>query len=142
MSIRVSACFTNWVFSKCSVFSFADSIGIPFSSVSIIGTCFNLKYPSNCSMIRFRSIFSARRGDILFQNYLGRKIRIAQPSQCIQCRLPNPFVPQILVPSIHVGDTNEIVRFKFEETSNYVKMWKDYPKRKPRVPTKEDEQVK
>jgi hypothetical protein len=45
--------------------------------------------------------------------------------------LPANLDPQILVPSVRLPQTDEILRFKIEEDSDYTQMWKDYPKRRP-----------
>lgn len=74
---------------------------------------------------------------VKLKDYKGREITIDQPSNCSFCRLPSVIEPLIFVPCMHIGDSFESIRFKFEETSDYVTMWRDYPKRRPRVPSKE-----
>ncbi len=76
------------------------------------------------------------RGVVTFKDYKGRGITINQPSQYRLCRLPSIHEPQIVVPSLHINDSSELMRFTFEEISDYVKMWQDYPRRKPRIPFK------
>jgi hypothetical protein len=49
--------------------------------------------------------------------------------QFIYCNLPGFDNPFVLIPGIHIGDSSEVVRFEFEETSNYTEMWKNYPKK-------------
>jgi hypothetical protein len=44
--------------------------------------------------------------------------------------LPKASAPQVLVPSLHVTETDEIVRFKVEEESDFTEMWRNYPKRR------------
>lgn len=77
------------------------------------------------------------RGTVEFKDYKGREIVIQTPSNCRGCRLPSILHPQIIVPCIHIGDSYEIMRFKFQESSDYVKMWEQYPKRKLRITPKE-----
>jgi hypothetical protein len=60
----------------------------------------------------------------------GRKILLTYPFQFRWCNLPNfkRSKPFVLIPGIHSGDSVELIRFKFEETSKFTDMWKDYPK--------------
>jgi len=77
------------------------------------------------------------RGVTIFKNYRGGKIAINEPSQYRLCRLPSFKQPQIIVPWMHIGNSVELMRFQFEEISDYVKMWREYPKRRPQVPSEE-----
>ena len=70
------------------------------------------------------------------KDYRGRIFEVIQPSWSA---LPVDQ-PIIVLPCMHVGDSIELVRFKFEETSEYVELWLDYPKSKTRVSPEELEQ--
>jgi hypothetical protein len=74
-----------------------------------------------------------RRGRVVLRDYKGKEITIRVPSQYEACRLPRLGRPQIVVPSIHINDSSEILRFEFEEKSDFAQMWKDYPKRATRI---------
>ncbi len=76
---------------------------------------------------------SSGRRKITSVNYAGRQIEWnSSPALIVIPTLPSPNSPQILVPAIRVPDTNEILRFKVQEGSEYSAMWKDFPKwRKP-----------
>lgn len=76
------------------------------------------------------------RAVVTFKDYKKRELKINYPSQYGLCGLPSIHQPQIIVPSLHIGDSSELLRFQFEEISDYVKMWRGYPKRRPRVPFK------
>ena len=68
------------------------------------------------------------------RDYRGRSVTWRRsPALTVLRTLPAPESPQILVPSIRLGDSAEILRFLIEETSDYYNMWHDYPKR--RVPS-------
>lgn len=79
------------------------------------------------------------RGIIELKNYKGRTIHVYKPSLFEACYLPKTDIPQIAVPCITVGDSNEISRFGFVEESNYQEMWKNYPRRKKRLIEDESE---
>lgn len=74
------------------------------------------------------------RGFISYRNYRERGITISVPSQLRACRLPPPPAPLIISPSMHIGNTREPMRFECQETSEYTKMWQDYPKRRRAYP--------
>jgi len=82
-----------------------------------------------------RTVDNYGRGTMIFKDYRGREITVKLPSQYGVCGLPSSHQPQIIVPIMHIGDSPELLRFEFEETSEYVEMWRDYPKRRPRVPS-------
>jgi hypothetical protein len=77
------------------------------------------------------------RSVVMFKDYREREITVSQPSQYSMCKLPSINLPQIIVPWIHIGDSFELMRFQFEETSDYAEMWREYPKRRTRVPSNE-----
>jgi hypothetical protein len=62
-------------------------------------------------------------------DYKGFNLEIAQPSQFQPLRLPPIDLPQIVVPYMHIGDSFELMRFEFEESSEYSKLLRGYPKR-------------
>jgi hypothetical protein len=78
-----------------------------------------------------------RRRFVKLRDYRGREIEIVAPSQYEACNLPSALQPQIVVPWMHIGDSLELLRFRFEETSDYVEMWRDYPKTITRIPSDE-----
>lgn len=47
------------------------------------------------------------------------------------CNLPgfSKSKPFVLIPRIHIGDSAELIRFEFEETSKFTEMWRNYPKK-------------
>lgn len=84
-----------------------------------------------------RKVDRYRRGVVIFKNYSGKEITVNQPFQYSACRLPSIRVPQIIVPWMHIGDSLELLRFQFEEVSDYVEMWREYPKRRTRITDEE-----
>ena len=82
-----------------------------------------------------RTVDQYGRSVVMFKNYRQREITVGQPSQYSVCRLPSTRAPQIIVPWMHISDSFELMRFQFEETSDYVEMWREYPKRRTRVPS-------
>lgn len=84
-----------------------------------------------------RTVDQYRRTIVTFKDYRGREIKLSGPSQYRVCGLPSIRVPQIIVPCMHINDSFELLRFQFEEVSDYVEMWEDYPKRRLRIPSEE-----
>ncbi len=64
------------------------------------------------------------------RNYRGRELQIPQPSEYDRCGLPPPHSPCIAVPSLRVGDSPIFMRFSYEESSDYARMWEGYPRRR------------
>lgn len=107
---------------------------------AVSGTLSKMEATGVCPLIHLyagRTVDHYGRGTITFKDYIGRETTVKLPSQYSVCGLPSSHEPQIIVPSMHIGDSAELLRFEFEETSEYVQMWKDYPKRRPRVPSEE-----
>ncbi|MCU4845319.1 hypothetical protein OB969_14250 [Bacillus cereus] len=69
------------------------------------------------------------RGYNLFKNYKDNEMMINQSSQYSLCKLPKGKVPLVMVPILKLKNSNEFVRFKYEETSEFVEMYSNYPKR-------------
>jgi len=69
------------------------------------------------------------RTTVILEDYRGREIAVRRPSQYTLCGLPPLTVPQMIVASMHVGDSSELMRFAYVESSEYVDLWRDYPKR-------------
>ena len=84
-----------------------------------------------------KTVDQYRRSVVMFKDYREKEITVSQPSQYSMCKLPSINLPQIIVPWIHIGDSFELMRFQFEETSDYVEMWREYPKRRTRIPSNE-----
>lgn len=60
----------------------------------------------------------------------NREIELIISPQHNYCRFPNTSNPLVIVPGVHVGDSGELMRFHFEETSSYTEMWKNFPRKK------------
>lgn len=80
-----------------------------------------------------------RRHEVTSVNYGERQLKWSpSPALHVIKTLPHPRDPQVIVPSLHLPNTDEVLRFSVEEDSDYREMWKNYPRRKP--PTREDEE--
>ena len=75
------------------------------------------------------------------KNYRGGEIIINERLEHMGCGLPGTSNPIIIVPSLHIGDSLEQLRFNYIETSDYVELWKDYPKRKTRITPEEQSEI-
>ncbi|MNI51921.1 hypothetical protein D3C73_1066710 [compost metagenome] len=67
------------------------------------------------------------RGYDTLVNFEGKKIEIFKQNQ-FKSKLPNNKVPQIIFPSIRLEDSIEPIRFAYKDDSDFVEMWKDFPK--------------
>jgi hypothetical protein len=78
-----------------------------------------------------------RRVEVTSVNYGDRPLRWS-PSPALRAikSLPSVREPQVIVPSLHLPDTAEVLRFTVEEESDYRELWRSFPKRRP--PGKED----
>jgi hypothetical protein len=68
-----------------------------------------------------------------FRDYRGRDVVMLAPTQHRLCGLPDLNEAGILMPAVHVGDSLDIMRFEYEEASDYATMWSDYPRRRVRT---------
>lgn len=73
------------------------------------------------------------RGVAFLEDYRGGKFELRVPGQLMFSHLPSPTETQIIVPCLHLGESADVLRFSFEEGSDYVDLWKDYPKRRTRL---------
>jgi hypothetical protein len=79
-----------------------------------------------------------RRQEVTSVNYGDRHLKWSpSPALHVIKTLPSLRAPQVIVPSFHLPNTDEPLRFSAEEDSEYRDMWRNYPRRKP--PTREDE---
>jgi hypothetical protein len=71
---------------------------------------------------------------VKLNDYRGKTIEIERPSQFNPVGLPSLREPHIVVPSMHIGDSFELLRFRFEETSDYTEILRTFPKRRSPQP--------
>jgi hypothetical protein len=71
-----------------------------------------------------------KRQNYAFEDYKGRTINLTPTSEFIGSRLIGISVPQIILPNVHIGNSLEVLRFKYNEPSEYLKYWKGYPLKK------------
>jgi hypothetical protein len=78
-----------------------------------------------------------KRSTINLTDYRGRELSFYDPPHYVTLSLPSLYRPLIVVPWMHLRDTSETVRFAFKENSDFVAMWRGFPKRKLRIPNTE-----
>ena len=78
------------------------------------------------------------RRNLEFSDYKGRVIKIIPTTEFLGSKLPDLRSPQIIVPILNIGNSQELVRFKYEENSDYLKFWKNFPRKKVKA-NKNDE---
>jgi len=77
------------------------------------------------------------RHEITSVNYGDRHLKWSpSPALHVIKSLPSSRDPQVIVPSLHLPDTAEVLRFRVEEDSDYREMWRNYPRR--RSPSREE----
>lgn len=72
-----------------------------------------------------------------FKDYKGREIGLQFSSQYAISIEHNLYRPQILVPLLRVGESFEILSFQYSESSEYERLWENYPKKKTRYSSSE-----
>jgi hypothetical protein len=70
------------------------------------------------------------RGIVIMRDYKGTEVRFNRPSSFEACGLPDFNRPLIIVGSLRFGHSIEPLRFQYEESSDYVEMWRGFPRRK------------
>ncbi|KDN56532.1 hypothetical protein [Flavobacterium seoulense] len=71
-----------------------------------------------------------RRYNYAFEDYKGRAINLTPTSEFLGSKLIGISDPQIILPNVHIGNSLEVLRFKYNEPSEYLEYWKDYPLKK------------
>lgn len=62
-------------------------------------------------------------------DYRGRKTTLYQPSELTSANIPPPHRPQVIFREARLRGSSEVLRFRFEEESDFVQMWRGYPRR-------------
>lgn len=75
------------------------------------------------------AIDSFGRGFNSYVNYKEEKIFISKSSQYSLAKIPNLMDTLVILRAIKLENSNEYLRFIYTETSEYTKMYKDFPKR-------------
>ncbi|NQV18766.1 MAG: hypothetical protein HQ534_09515 [Armatimonadetes bacterium] len=89
----------------------------------------NCLYPN---VYLFKSMFSDKykRVSYVFEDYKGNIINIQPTFEFIANKLISMRDPQIILPQVCIGDSLEVIRFKYNESSEYLKYWKGFPLKK------------
>jgi hypothetical protein len=103
-------------------------IGATIGELEASGLCPTVRLKQTTSLDQFN------RGLAILRDFRGREIRHLLPSLFGACRLPGLGGPIVVVPWMHVGDSAELLRFRFSEGSRFKDMWKQFPKRRSRLP--------
>lgn len=69
------------------------------------------------------------RGVGVLRDYRGIEHRVSHSSGLRRCGLPSPSESQIVCRLARVAGTGEVLRFVLEEASEFVQLWRDYPRR-------------
>ena len=76
-----------------------------------------------------------------FRDSDAREYSLALPSQYKMSGLPSPTQPLVFLKCASIGESGEVLRFTYEEASEYTEMWKDYPKRQERDEPRDNDEV-
>ncbi len=96
----------------------------------------NSIYP-NVYLFKCTTIDKFNRVTFEYEDYKGRNIIIKPTFEFAGSKLPSSRKPQIIIPILNIGNSQELLRFKFEESSSYLKFWKDFPRKKGKKKKKE-----
>jgi len=87
----------------------------------------------------FKSTMSDKFNRVKFEyeDYKGRNITLQPTFEFSGSKLPGRRSPQVIVPILTIGISQELLRFKFEESSSYLKFWKNFPRKKAKKKKRE-----
>lgn len=74
-----------------------------------------------------------------FEDYKGRTINLTPTSEFLGSKLIGIRSPQIILPNVHIGNSLEVLRIKYNEPSDYLTYWKGYPLKKVKMKDEETE---
>lgn len=88
-------------------------------------------YP-NVYLFKSTTIDKFNRVKYEYEDYKGRNISLQPTFEFLGSKLPGTRNPQIITSIFNIGDSHELLRFKYEESSNFLKFWKNFPRKKER----------
>jgi hypothetical protein len=80
-----------------------------------------------------------KRQNFAFEDYNGRTINLTPTSEFLGSKLIGIYDPQIILPNVHIGNSLEVLRFKYNEPSEYLSYWKNYPLKKGKHKSKNEQ---
>jgi len=86
-------------------------------------------YP-NVYLFESFHVDSYKRDEFTYRNYKDVEISVTPTPEYDLCDLPGYYDPQIIIPLIKIGASNNPLRFLYKERSDYQQFWKNYPRRK------------
>jgi hypothetical protein len=104
-----------------------SQLGELIEQLETVGLCPTVRLPQSASSDEYN------RGIAILRDFRGREIRLLRPSLFGACRLPGIGGPIVVAPCMHIGDSAELLRFRFSEGSRFREMWKEFPKRRSRL---------
>lgn len=83
----------------------------------------------------FKSQYKDKHGRILrtFEDYKGKQITISEMINYKGYPTPNSNSPTVIIPSLSFPESNEPLKVKYEENSDYLFYWKNYPRKKQKA---------
>lgn len=86
-------------------------------------------YP-NVYLFKSFHVDAYKRDEFTYYNYKSVEISVVPTPEYALCDLPGYYDPQIIIPIIKIGSSNNPMRFLYKERSDYQQFWKNYPRRK------------
>lgn len=88
----------------------------------------------------FKSLMKDKHNRIIktFEDYNGKEITISELINYKGYPIPSSDLPIVIIPTLSFPDTIEPIRFKYEENSEYLFYWKNYPRKKQKPLRKDD----
>ena len=89
----------------------------------------------------FKSLIKDKHNRVIktFEDYSGKEITISELINYKGYPVPSTDNPIVILPTINFPETIEPIRFKYEENSEYLFYWKNYPRKKHKIIEKKDE---
>ena len=103
-------------------------LGETIELIENAGLCPTVRYTKSTSFDEFT------RGVAILRDFRGREIHLLLPSLFGACRLPGLGGLIVVAPCMHIGDSAELLRFRYSEGSKFKDMWRGFPKRRTRLP--------
>lgn len=89
-------------------------------------------YP-NVFLFKSSALDKYNRRKYELEDYAGKNIIIKPTAQFSAIHFPPFKSPQVISSIITIGSSNEFLRFKYEESSEYLAFWKDFPRKKNKI---------
>lgn len=96
----------------------------------VISKLINLGIYPNVFLFKKYTNDEYNRNSFELEDYRGKNILLKPLQQFSGSRLPKYKKPQVISSIINIGESSEPLRFTYHETSEYLKFWQNFPRKK------------